>query len=620
VTQTVPVRSQLLLWLDEAGQTSTLSQVEVTSQVQSLSWAQRRGIVACLTGTAVIAGNAVILRIGLTPAFPSHLPYLQLAGDEQGLADTVTAHVGYDRDICYVPTRDQAFDPETPVDVILDALGRAMTTLEEAWTAPDNHEILDEFPLYWMPPVGPKSKSRTAAIFSYFSPDEHCRVLDAWRVSDEIRTDRNGKRLLRRQTAGTPPEPYQAVGEIQGTFGPNAFNRHQTVKMGRPSASALYLPLEVSPLITPPFRRPWTPAHLRDIVRASLSPENLILLDQLLEDRKGAADLLILGIPRPKRSRQHRFSLVGLQLRRMRRRHVLSSGSDLWNVECSPLFVIRQDPAILMPRGGSSDALLERRVLLLGCGALGGNIAPMLAAAGVGHLTVVDPDTFTIDNTYRHALGRRFVGKPKVTGLETALHERYPYLDLTAVHRRTELALGQGDILLEKFDLVIDATGDATHQLMLAHALRGVPVSGRPPLLLLWLEALGLGGHHITVLPGRPGCPRCLYSSPLAPMANAASFGAPYQHIGHDELGCGTFHTPYSDLDAIKTAEEAARTAIAVLRGTLDQNLLKSWKGDATAFKEAGYQLSPRYSKRRSSLRKGEPYDNPECPLCGGAP
>jgi len=573
-----------------------------------------------LTGETVVASNNVTVRIGLTPAFPSQLPYIQLVWDEQGCADHVTAHVGYDGDICYVPTRDQAFDPEAPVTVILDALDRALTTLEEAWTDPNNHEILDEFPLYWMPPAGKRAKA--SAIASYFVPDERLRLLDAWRVSDEIRKGKKGRREKQRQAAHLPPAPYEAVGE-QGTedgLGPNAFNRHQASKLSEPSTSALYLPLEVSALLVPPHRKAWQPAQLREIVRGSLSPANLLLLDELLKGRTGAADLLVLGIPRPRRAQEHRFGLVALQVRRMRRGHILSPGSELLDVQTTPLAMIRHDPASIMPRGGSTETLLERRILVLGCGALGGNIAPMLAAAGIGNFTLVDSDSFMTSNTYRHALGRRFVGTPKVVGMETALHERYPYLRVTPVHMRTELALGRGEIALADFDLVIDATGDSTHQLMLARALRAVPVPSRPPALLLWLEALGLGGHHLTVIPGQAGCPRCLYSSPITPMANAASFCAPYQHIGHDELGCGTFHTPYSDLDAIKTAEEATRTAVELLRGNLNQNLLKSWKGDSSAFEAAGHRLSPRYARKRGVLRKGERYDNPACALCGGKP
>ncbi|MBB5293756.1 ThiF family adenylyltransferase [Deinococcus metallilatus] len=596
-----------------------LANATITTKPQGLPWARNRGIAACLVGDATIGTNSVTLRVGLTSAFPSQLPYVQLVADEGGRADGITAHVGHDGDICYVPTRDQAFDPQTPVEVILDALRRALTTLEDAWTAPDNHELLDEFPLYWVPPAG--SKSKPSAIASYFVPDERCRVLAAWRASDEGRKDAKGRTSIRRQAAHVPPEPYEAVGDLGGDFGPNEFNRHRDLRMSTPSTSALYLPLEPTPLIVPPLsRRQWTPTQLRDIVRGSLSPENLLVLDDLLTSRKMTADLLVLGIPRPKRAQEHRFGLVAVQVRGMRRGHVLSLDANLLPIQLGPLSVVRRDAAYLMPRGGSTASLLDRKVLLLGCGALGGYVAPMLAAAGVGHLTLVDPDKFMASNTYRHALGRRFVGKPKVTGMEQALHEKYPYLKVTAVEKRTEVALGQGDFQLGDFDLTVDATGDTTHQLMLARALRDFPVAYRPPTLLLWLEALGLGGHHLTVIPGEAGCPRCLYSSPQAPMANAASFGAPYQHIGHDELGCGTFHTPYSDLDAIKTAEEAVRTAIDVLHGRLARSLLRSWKGSPTAFKAAGHQLSERYFKKRGALRRGEAYDNPDCPLCRGKP
>lgn len=611
-------KSQLVQWLQTCAASGMLSQPQVATRTGALKWATSRNIIATLTGEVAIGDNKVLLRLGVTPNFPSQLPYVQLIADEDNLSDRPTAHVGHDGDICYTPTRDQAFDPERPLEVLSEALTLAIRTLETSWAATDNHEILDEFPLYWLAPASKNVKGGT--ITSYFTPDGTCRLLATWRDSDVLVIARQGRKVLSRTPVHAPPAPYHSVGELNDQFGPSQYDQLNK-KLGKPSTTAIYIPLEATDLIMPPpYRQHWSAAELRETIRQSISPENLAILDDLLLSRTSTHDLLVLGIPRPKRPLEHRYGLVAVQLRRMRQGHLLALNSklELREVQVAPLHVGRRDAGLIMRRGGSQETLLKKRVLLLGCGSLGGHLAFMLCSSGVGDLTLVDPDHFMTGNTYRHALGRRFLGKPKVEGMEQALLEKYPYLKLSKFNTRTESAMRRGLFDLRKFDLVIDATGDTTHQLTLSGALRAVAEAERPSALFLWLDPLGLGGHHLTVLPGEPGCPRCLYSAPASPMANAASFSAPYQNLGHDDLGCGTYHTPYSDLDAIRTAEESTRTAIRMLQGEQRDNRLYSWKGEATAFLAAGHQLSERHRVKRGELRRGTTYANSDCPECRG--
>ena len=48
--------------------------------------------------------------------------------------------------------------------------------------------------------------------------------------------------------------------------------------------------------------------------------------------------------------------------------------------------------------------LLDARVLIVGCGALGASHAEMLSRAGVGHLRIVDRDFVEFTNLQRHAI------------------------------------------------------------------------------------------------------------------------------------------------------------------------------------------------------------------------
>ncbi|MCZ9335563.1 ThiF family adenylyltransferase, partial [Klebsiella pneumoniae] len=56
-----------------------------------------------------------------------------------------------------------------------------------------------------------------------------------------------------------------------------------------------------------------------------------------------------------------------------------------------------------------------------------------LAAAGVGHITVVDNDEYSEDNVFRHLLEPLYVGLAKPVGLKLQLERRYPGLNITPV-------------------------------------------------------------------------------------------------------------------------------------------------------------------------------------------
>ena len=58
-----------------------------------------------------------------------------------------------------------------------------------------------------------------------------------------------------------------------------------------------------------------------------------------------------------------------------------------------------------------------KQIAIIGLGSGGSAVADMLARAGVGRLTLVDPDELTADNVKRHVLDIKHVGKSKVHGM-----------------------------------------------------------------------------------------------------------------------------------------------------------------------------------------------------------
>jgi len=69
------------------------------------------------------------------------------------------------------------------------------------------------------------------------------------------------------------------------------------------------------------------------------------------------------------------------------------------------------------------DALAALHISIVGCGSLGSALADMLVRAGVGRLTLIDPQTLAIENIGRHVLTRRHLGRAKVHALAEYLCE-----------------------------------------------------------------------------------------------------------------------------------------------------------------------------------------------------
>jgi hypothetical protein len=175
--------------------------------------------------------------------------------------------------------------------------------------------------------------------------------------------------------------------------------------------------------------------------------------------------------------------------------------------------------------------------------------------------------------------------------------------------------------MLDTHDLVITALGNPTLELDLNRRLWNA--SNSIPGLFCWLEPLGLGGHALLTR-GRGasdaprGCLECLYDSPVQGTAleNLAAFAKPGETYTRDTFGCGSRYMPYGDLDAQHIAQLTARLALRVLRGEEGGAPLLSWKGDAGAFRQAGFEVTPWYEAQTRDVQETHAYLRPDCRVC----
>ena len=149
-------------------------------------------------------------------------------------------------------------------------------------------------------------------------------------------------------------------------------------------------------------------------------------------------------------------------------------------------------------------------MLVVGAGGLGCPASLALARAGVGHLTLADPDRVEVTNLPRQLWHRTSdVGRLKAASAARG-PGRLPGLRVEALAERVDA--GNAEALFRAHDAVVDATDGTATKFFLSDVavLTGVP--------LVYGGVLRMQGQAMRVEPGGP-CLRCLYEE--APAADA---------------------------------------------------------------------------------------------------
>lgn len=121
--------------------------------------------------------------------------------------------------------------------------------------------------------------------------------------------------------------------------------------------------------------------------------------------------------------------------------------------------LLRYSRQIMLPQIDldGQDALLNAHVLIIGAGGLGSPVSMYLAAAGVGHLTLVDFDEVDLSNLQRqiaHTTDR--IGVNKAESAAATLRELNPDVQLTLITEQVDEE--QLTALAAKADVVADCT------------------------------------------------------------------------------------------------------------------------------------------------------------------
>lgn len=529
--------------------------------------------------------------LAVDKGYPATLPKVVLANGTEFWG--VLPHVNHDGSVCTDPphvTRDQYH-----VGDVADAIIRkAAATVREGLAGGNKSDFTAEIESYWAQTV----TSLTPTIWSIVPPVAETQEI-AW--------------LLGPSAIILAPTKEECVRWLKMSAVPKAYSRPVKPTLCVKLRGALH-PLDF-------FE---TNGEAIDFVRA----EDVAAADRLwrlldeqveplpvlfhLDTSNGAAQLAIRLNPATRKQRLTGGYRAGkAPIRLAARAH--------YSKPCARHSVERGYAEWIHSRGGTlreraEPSLLTKKVLLIGCGALGADVAKILANAGVGTLRLIDQDVLTFDNIGRHLLGAADVGKLKCVALADHLQRQFPHLDCKAVPGKWE-ALARADAkLLRDYDVIISATGEWSSDSNLNIFAKS---AARPPVLFGWTEPHGLAGHALLVMT-RGGCLACGRD-------NAGEVTFRVTDWSEDALqrvpACGGFYQPYGAAETGPIKSMIASLAIAALLGSVDRSQLRSWIGEHDQIKRLGGTITEEWRDKVDETLIGQMHSrewapNPGCPQC----
>lgn len=163
---------------------------------------------------------------------------------------------------------------------------------------------------------------------------------------------------------------------------------------------------------------------------------------------------------------------------------------------------------ILLPGvgGAGQERLLDGSVLCVGAGGLGSPVIQYLAAAGVGHLGIIDDDQVDLSNLQRQVIHAGNTGESKAESAREFVERLNP--DVAVETHNTRLTPDNARSIIDDYDVVVDGSDNFPTRYLLNDAciLEDTP--------LVHGSVFQFEGQATTIIPERGPCYRCVFPRP----------------------------------------------------------------------------------------------------------
>ncbi len=175
--------------------------------------------------------------------------------------------------------------------------------------------------------------------------------------------------------------------------------------------------------------------------------------------------------------------------------------------------ISRYSRHLILPEFGMEGQrkLKQGSVLLIGTGGLGSPLALYLAAAGVGHIGLVDFDVVDESNLQRQIVhGTSTIGIAKTESAKRRLHDLNPHIEITTYE--TQITAANALDLMRPYDVIVDGTDNFPTRYLTNDA---AVMLGKPNV---YGSIFRFEGQVTVFHPAAGGpCYRCLYPAPPPP-------------------------------------------------------------------------------------------------------
>lgn len=251
--------------------------------------------------------------------------------------------------------------------------------------------------------------------------------------------------------------------------------------------------------------------------------------------------------------------------------------------------VNRVDAKWIHTRGGDGSDLSEKKIVLIGCGSLGGYVAHLLARTGIGALTFLDNDILEWANVGRHILGASSVGKSKSQSIEKQLKKELPHLALSSFFgdwREWVKNKSAHETILGS-DLIISTVADWSCERPLNFFLREHSKTS----IFTWLEPYGFAGHILTVA-REGGCLECGMDSFGRFCQRATEF---HSDTYKKEPGGCAYYQQYGPTKLMALAARVAENAVRALTNAPSNSSLETVLSEVDRLSAKGGKLTKAY-------------------------
>lgn len=533
------------------------------------------------TGHFVIAGDTVGIEVEIEDLDFVRLPNIYVTDVELFRRRKLPHILGQRGYLCYLDPNYTVLDRYNPGGTVLRCLNRARVVLNDALQGKLDADFAAEFQAYW------RGNTGYVDLPKHFNGDD---AVVYWVALDDEK-----------------PENWRAVIARRGML-PAAFKaRHRQIArtlqepMSEPCAV-----IQLQRALTVDTTGTWPPSTLKEVtdwlttfypnaertIKASISRGQGVRWWVLLSAPNGFF-LFRFDLPpqyqTPELTRSRRVALADTMYR-------FPAKIPIIRVTGTPIDADYVFNRALYGR----KSLMGRKILLIGCGSIGGYLAQLLAESGAGAgdggaLCLIDHDSLETANIGRHLLGVPYLDKNKAVACREFLTAQIPHVRVDAI---AENVLANRSRLLS-FDLVIDATGEEA----LSTTINDFAVRKRPhcpPVMFVYLLGNGAAAQALFTDGKEHACLKCLKPELAKPPRFPVVAEEP--EVVHN-VACGdTTYIPFP----VSRAVQAAALALDV---TLD------W---ANGNPRPNFRTRVLDDKRVSHHRKdSSPAPLPQCPACG---